>query len=140
MVLLSLAAVAELGGTVSSVQADQQRLNATRSVRQAQTYTVHEMRTPNQGVIHEFVTPAGKVFAVSYRGPILGESNALLGSYANQLAPALRTAHNGLHRGGPVHIELPGLTYHAIGHMRSYIVHAYLPDNIPQGVTAEELQ
>jgi hypothetical protein len=140
VLLLSLAAVAELGGTESSVQADQQRMNATRRVTQAQAYAIHEIRTPNEGVVREFVSPGGKVFAVTYRGHFLGESNALLGKYADQLAQAVKTVHNGQHRGGPVKVQLPGLVYHASGHMRSYVIHAYLPDGIPQGVTMEELQ
>lgn len=140
MLLLSFSAFAELGGSVASVQADQQRVNGTRSVTQAPAYAVHEIHTANNNVIREFVSPAGQVFAVSYRGHLLGESNGLLGSYASQIAVAMKTVHNGHHRGGPVNLVLPGLVYQATGHMRSYVVHAYLPGNIPQGVKLEELQ
>jgi hypothetical protein len=137
---LSLSATAELGGTTAGVQADQQRLNATRSVTQTAAYAVHEIHTPNNSVIREFVAPGGKVFAVSYRGQFVGESNALLGSYSPQIALAMKTVHNGKHRGGPVNIKVQGVVYHATGHLRSYIVRAYVPASVPQGVTVEELR
>lgn len=140
MLALSLSAMAELGGTTAGVQADQQRLNATRSVTQTAAYAVHEMHTPNNSVIREFVAPGGKVFAVTYRGQLLGESNALLGSYSAQIAQAAKTVHDGKHRGGPVNLEVQGVVYHATGHMRSYVVRAYLPASVPQGVTVEDLR
>ena len=140
VLLLSTCAMAELGGTETSVRADQQRLNGTRSVTQAQAYALHEIRTPENNVIHEYISPDGKVFAVSYTGKMLGESNAILSAYSRQIARAMVAVRNGKHRGGPVNIELPGLVYHATGHMRSYMIRAYLPDSVPQGVTVEALR
>jgi hypothetical protein len=140
MLTLCLGAQAELGGTESSVRADQQRLSGTRSVRQMPAYAVHEIRTRNNSVVREFVSADGKVFAVAFKGEALGESNALLGSYADQIAQALQSARGGKHRGGPVMIQTPGLVYQATGHMRSYVIHAYVPASLPQGVQAEELR
>jgi len=137
---LSISAIAELGGTVSTVETDQHRMSATRRVSQAQAYSVHEMRTANNSVIREYVSPQGKVFAVSYQGQFLGEANSLLAGYAQQIGAALKTTRNGQHRGGPVHVTLPGVIYHATGHMRSYVVYAYLTDSVPQGVNLGELQ
>lgn len=137
---LSLAATAELGGTESSVQADQQRLRGTRRVTQAQAYAMHEIRTPANGVIHEFVAPDGKVFAVTYRGQFPGESNGLLGSHSAQLMQAMKSAPGPRRIGGEIHLQMPGLTYHAVGHLRYYSMRAYLPESIPQGVALEEVR
>lgn len=139
-VLLSMSAFAELGGDVRSVQADQQRMNATRHVSATQAYSVHEIRTATSSVVREYVSPSGTVFAISYHGQFLGEGNQLLASYAQQVAPALQSVHKGQHRGGPVTVHLPNVVYHVSGHMRSYTVQAYLPGNVPQGVNLEELQ
>jgi hypothetical protein len=109
-------------------------------VSQTPAYAIHEMHTANQGVIREFVSPEGKVFAVAYHGQLLGESNALLGSYAPQIGRALAGSRAGKHRGGPVSVQLPGLVYEASGHMRSYVVHAYVTESVPQGVKVEELR
>jgi hypothetical protein len=140
VLLLSLSAVAELGGDVRSVQTDQQRMNATRRVNAMSAYSVHEIRTGTSGVAREYVSPDGKVFAIFYHGPFLGEGNQLLASYAQQIAPALQSVHKGQHRGGPITVRLPNLVYHLSGHMRSYTVRAYLPGSVPQGVNLEELQ
>jgi hypothetical protein len=138
--LLSISAMAELGGTLSTVQADQHRMSATRQVRQSAAYSVHEMRTATNSVIREYVSPQGKVFAVRYEGQFLGEANSLLAGYATPIGTAIKTTRSGLHRGGPVHVSLPGVEYHATGHMRSYVVYAVLTDSVPQGVNLGELQ
>lgn len=138
--LLSATAMAELGGNVRSVEADQQRMNATRRVSQSQLYSVHEIHTAANGLVREYVSPQGTVFAVSYHGQFLGEGNQLLAAYAQQIAPAMQSVRKGQHRGGPVTVRLPNVVYHAVGHMRSYTVQAYLPGSVPQGVNLEELQ
>jgi hypothetical protein len=140
LLALCFGAQAELGGTETSVQADQQRLNGTRNVSQMPAYAVHEIHTQNNSVIREFVGSDGKVFAVAYRGETLGDGNALLGSYRNQVAQALMASRGGKHRGGPVSLQLPGLMYEATGHMRAYVIHAYVPASIPRGVRVEELR
>lgn len=140
VLLLSLTAMAELGGSVASVRADQQRLNGTRTVKQTQAYAIHEIRTVNNGVIHEFVSPEGKVFAVTYQGRFPGESNGLLGTYATQLAEASKLAQGQKQVGGSVHLQLPGLTYHAMGHMRYFSMTAYVPEGVPKGVALEEIR
>lgn len=138
--LLASPAMAELGGTLSTVEADQHRMSATRQVHQSAAYSVHEMRTAANSLVREYVTPQGKVFAVRYEGQFLGEANGLLASYAKPIGTAMRAIRNGQHRGGPVHVSLPGVEYHAIGHMRSYIVYAVLTDSLPQGVKMGDLQ
>ena len=140
VVLFSVSAFAELGGTADSVKADQQRVQGVLRVSQTQAYAMHEIRTPNNGLIHEFISPAGKVFAVTYQGPFPGEANGLLGSYAPQIEQARKAATGQRHVGGTVHVAAPGLVYHAAGHMRYFSMKAYVPDAIPQGVAMEEIR
>ena len=140
MLLFPVAALGELGGTVSSVQADQQRLHGALRVSAAQAYALHEIRTASNGVVHEYVSADGKVFAVTYQGQFPGESNELLGAYGGQLAQAMHSAQRQRHVGGSVHIELPGLTYHAAGHMRYFSMRAFVPERVPQGVALEEIR
>ncbi len=75
-VLLSSAvacpAWAALGDDAGSIATDRQHLQAqAQAITSAAGYTVHEMRTPANTVVREFVSSAGRVFAVSWRGPIL---------------------------------------------------------------------
>lgn len=138
--LLTVPAFAELGGVEASIKADQARVQGTRTVMRGQAYAVHEIRTPNRSVLREFVSPAGKVFAVTYSGSSLGESNQLMGSYSAEIAVAMKSVHGGRHVGGPVILHMPGVVYEAVGHMRSYTVRAYVTDSVPEGVKLEEIR
>lgn len=138
--LVSLSAMAELGGTAATVDNDRVRVGGTRRVVQAQAYAMHEIRTANNGVIHEFVGPNGNVFAVTYVGQFPGESNGLLGKYSAQVTQAVQARPGGQPAGRSVHVEMPGLRYHAMGHLRYFSMRAVVPENVPAGVNVEEIQ
>jgi hypothetical protein len=140
LLVLSPSAKAELGGNESSVKTDQQKLRGAVRVQHAQSFAVHEIRTENNSVVREFVSPEGKVFAVAYQGASLGESNQVLGSYSVQLAQAIGKVHGGRHVGGPVVVHAGNMVYEASGHMRSYTVRAYVPESMPAGVALEEIR
>ncbi len=140
LLLLSASAVAELGGNESSVKADQQRLRGSLQVNRGQAYAVHEIRTDSNAVVREYVSTAGKVFGVVYHGPVIGESNQVLGSYSAQLSQAIKAARGGRHIGGPVIVRVGDIVYEASGHLRSYHVRAYFTSGVPQGVATEEIR
>ena len=64
MLALSLPALAALGGDVTSVQEDKTQMKGTLKTTQAAAFTVHEITAPGNTVIKEYVSPAGKVFAM----------------------------------------------------------------------------
>ncbi len=131
-------ALASLGGSVSSVQTDSVRMNASVSVAQNRSYAIHEMRSPAGTVVDEYVSPAGKVFAVSWHGQFAPDMQQILGAYFSQYTAALQAQP---HRYGhpPLNIQVPGLTVQTSGHMRSYFGRAYIPEQLPQGIAADEI-
>jgi hypothetical protein len=139
-----LPASASLGGNVDSVQADQAKMKADRRTSQANDkYTVHEITTPYGTIVREYVSPAGTVFGVAWRGPFLPDFQQIFGSYYEQFAQASqtqRTAQPRRSRNLPLAIEQPGLVVHSAGHMRAYSGHAYVPQLIPQNVDPKEIQ
>jgi hypothetical protein len=140
MLTLPLPALAALGGDVSSVQEDQAQMKGTLKTTEAQAYTVHEITTAGNTVVKEYVSPAGKVFAITWRGQFIPNMQQLLGTYFDQYAQAAkaqRESHPG-HR--PLNIQQPGLVFQNGGHMRSYVGRAYVPDMVPQGVNVDALQ
>lgn len=140
MFLLPLPALAALGGDVTSVHEDQAQMKGTLKTTQAAAYTVHEIKASAGTVVKEYVSPAGKVFAITWRGQFIPNMQQLLGTYYQQFADAAtaqREAHAG-HR--PVSIQQPGLVVQNGGHMRSYFGRAYVPAMLPQGVTTDEIQ
>ncbi|MGC2638032.1 MAG: DUF2844 domain-containing protein [Acidobacteriaceae bacterium] len=135
-----LPALAELGGTVNSVEADRVHMNASVRVTSANAYDVHEIAAPSGTVVDEYVSPAGKVFAVTWHGQFMPDLQQILGpAYFQQYASALaaREKHFG-HR--PLNIQQPGLVVQTGGHMRDYFGRAYVPSMLPEGVKADDIR
>ncbi len=140
MLALPLPALAALGGDVSSVQEDQAVMKGSLKTKQAEAYTIHEITAPGNTVVKEYVSPAGKVFAIVWHGQVIPNMQQLLGTYFDQYsqaAKAQRESHPG-HR--PLNIQQPGLVFQNGGHMRAYVGRAYVPDMVPQGVNVDALQ
>ena len=135
--LASSAALATLGGPVSSVEADRARMKAAVVTTTATTlYTVHAMQTEAGTTLREFANGDGIVFAVAWRGPFPPDLRQTLGSYFEQYRTAPR-AHKSGHALDSV--EQPGLVVHSSGHLRSFAGSAYVPQLVPAGVAIEQL-
>ena len=129
-------ASASLGGTQASVETDRLQVGATLRVLPSAAYTVHELQTPSGTVVREFVSPAGIVFGVAWHGPSMPDLRQVLGTYFDRYveASATRKAR------GPVAIEQPGLVVQSAGHPRAFVGRAYIPEALPQGVTADAIR
>lgn len=131
------AAHAYLGGTQASVQADgiawQAPAVATVHVSGGR-FTVFTHTTPEGVKVRQFASLTGLVFAVAWDGPVLPDMERLLGSqfplYQNALQQRKRS----------VRVDTPSLSLESGGMMRAFVGRAYLPDQLPVGVTAGELQ
>lgn len=136
---LALPAWASLGGNVNSVDADRAHMNARINVTQEANYSVHQMQSPGGTSVKEFVSPEGKVFAVSWQGQFPPQMQQILGAYFSQYEAALQSQpkHYG-HR--PLNIQQPGLVIQTGGHMRDYFGRAYIPDMVPAGVKADQIK
>lgn len=134
--ILCLSAAAELGGDVSTVQADQVRMKGALRITRGSAYDVHELQTGSGTTVREYVSPSGKIFAVSWQGPWLPNLQQLLGPYFADYT----AAQNHRQSRGPLVIHQPNLVVQSSGHMRSFIGRAYIPDLMPAGVRAEDIQ
>lgn len=132
-------ALAELGGNAASVAADRQHMMAQqRSTVAAPAYTVQEMQAPDGTVVREYVSSAGVVFAVTWKGPQAPDLQQLFGSkYFSQWQDAAKAQPL---RHGPQQIKQSDLVVESGGHMRSYVGRAYVPQLVPQGVPVDQLQ
>ena len=138
--LLPLPALAALGGDVASVHEDQAQMKGTLKTTQAEAYTLHEIKDSAGTVVKEYVSPAGKVFAVTWHGPFIPNMQQVLGTYFEQFAEAAKAQRESGPGHRPVNIRQPGLVFQNGGHMRSYFGKAYVPAMLPQGVTTDEIQ
>lgn len=128
---------ATLGGSAESVVTDQSKLHAKRAVVQRQDYTVHEITGDDGTLIREYVTPAGKVFGVSWTGPTIPDLTQLLGAYNAEFQTAMR-AKRGRRSSAAVHN--PDLVVESSGHMRAFHGRAFLNSMLPSGVTEDVVQ
>jgi hypothetical protein len=143
LLLLPFSAAASLGGDVTSVQTDQEKMRATKhTVQTNEKYTINEITTPYGTTVREYVSPTGKVFGVAWRGPFLPDFQQIFGAYYEgfaQAAQAQRAAQPRRSRNAPLVIEQPGLVVHSGGHTRAYSGQAYIPGMLPQNVNANDI-
>ncbi len=130
-------AMATLGGDEGSVQNDQVQMRARLRINRAQLFSVHEMTMDSGISVRQYVSPAGKVFAVAWDGPARPNLRQLLGSYFDRVSAAAQAPNR---RRGPLFIQEPGLVYQQGGHMRSLHGRAYIPELVPQGVTVDAIR
>lgn len=133
-------AFATLGGSLDSVQADRAHFKANIRITEGSVYTVHEFTTPSNVVVREYISPGGRVFGVSWRGPFIPDMQQLLGSYFQQYvmaAKAERERHVGR---SPLNIQLPGLVVQTGGHMGAYFGRAYDPELLPAGASPDDIR
>jgi hypothetical protein len=136
----AMPAWASLGGDEASVQADQLHMQGTRTTKVAASYTVHEIQAASGTVVKEYLSPEGTVFAVAWQGPWLPDLRQLLGSYFEQYRTAVQSRSGARLARKPVMIDQPGLVVQIGGHIRAFSGRAYLPEMLPTGVRAEDIQ
>ena len=84
--------------------------------------------------MRQFVSLTGLVFAVAWNGPLLPDMERLLGGHFQLYQNALQQ------RKRSVRVDTPSLSLESGGMMRAFVGRAYLPDQLPVGVKAVELQ
>jgi hypothetical protein len=140
MIALPLPSFASLGGDTTSVRADQEKMQGTLRTSSADSYTLHEIRTSTGVAVKEYLAPSGRVFAVSWRGPVHPDLRQLLGPYFDEYVQAIRQQREQRHGHGPLLIQHAGLVVQVSGHVRGFVGKAYVPQQMPAGVHAEDLQ
>jgi hypothetical protein len=135
---------AVLGGDVASVQADQLHMQGSLRTTVRASYTVHEIQNSGGIVVREYVssagTSAGKVFAIAWQGPWPPDMRQLLGNYFDPYIQAAKAQNAARVGRRPLMIEQPGFVVEMGGHPRSFFGRAYLPDQLPSGVSAEAIR
>jgi len=136
---LSSPAMAALGSSAGSVDTDRQQMHASalRSTSGG-TYTVHEYTLDSGTVVREYAQSSGMVFAVSWEGPVMPNLQQLLGS--EHFTTFTAAARSRGRSGGPMVLQQSGLVVRSTGHMRAFAGQAYLPGQLPQGVSIEDIR
>jgi hypothetical protein len=142
-------ACAELGGTPTppppgaTVRSLSPLVHAQSSVASATStaaYSVTQTTLASGDIVREYVSASGTVFGIAWRGPMMPDLPTLLGAYFTQYDSA-RVAQRAAQPGrGPLNVALPGLVVRSGGHMGAFSGQAYLPQSLPAGVSAADIQ
>jgi hypothetical protein len=130
-------ALATLGGDASSIDADRTHIKAqTGRSTPGASYTVQELDLPSGTVVHEYLSAAGKVFAVTWQGPSVPDLRTLLGDYFQPFVAGAAAGHHDHHH---VAVTQPDLVVRSGGHMRDFAGRAYVPSLLPPGFSPHDL-
>lgn len=134
LLLASTPGWAVLGEYANSVTSDQQRMHAQLQEQTRRGYSIRQLKAADGRTVKEYVSPAGMVFGVSWKGPTMPNLRQLLGSYFTQVQESAQSRRK---RGGPLVIKNKDFVLVSGGHMRAYQGMAYVPSLVPSNVSAE---
>jgi hypothetical protein len=140
MLALPFSLSASLGRDATSVREDLAKMQGTLRTSSGDSYTLHEIQTSTGVAVKEYVSPVGKVFAVTWKGPFHPDLRQLLGPYYDEYVQAIRTRRAQRSGHGPISIQHAGLVIQVSGHLRSFVGRAYLPQQMPAGMQAEDIR
>ena len=131
---------AELGGSISGVQADGAHMARQMASVTLGNYTRHDLTRGNGGMVREFTNAKGQVFAITWSGPGKPDLRTLLGHYFTTFQAAGsgigRTMHS-LRR--PPQVSQPDLQIQTGGHMGWFNGVALIPSLAPTGFATTSL-
>jgi len=129
--------LAALGQDASTVEADRMQMQAQRSITQSGSFSVHELQLPGATRVREYLNSSHRVFAIAWSGPSIPDLQQLLGAYFVRYQAAVRPLGRSRR---PVAMQETDLVIHTGGHPRAFFGVAYLPLQLPSGVSGEQIR
>lgn len=132
--VLCSAATAGLDGNLASVESDARFVGASSVASPLAGATLYTQQLSGGVTLRQYVSPAGKVFAVGWEGPVLPDFRRLLGEHYTRYSEALRQQNR------QVHIQRSDLVLEAGGMMRAFSGRAYLPTQLPPTLSGADIR
>jgi Protein of unknown function (DUF2844) len=136
--LAAAPAFAALGGDVASVQADGVHMKAAVRVTAANAVSIHEITDASGTLVREFVGTDGKVFALSWQGPVNPDLRQVLGIYYPQFTQAAAATTRRDHH--QLSVSQPGLVVQNSGRVRAFSGRAWVPGMLPQNFSVADIK
>jgi hypothetical protein len=125
---------ATLGGDRASVVANHEHLGGTRDAQALPVGERHDLQLASGILVREYLSPAGAVYAVTWRGSRVPNLRELLGPYFAELSR--RNARGGLHS---MTFTGDDVVVQSSGHGRTFAGRAWVPSLVPSGIHADGL-
>jgi hypothetical protein len=151
-------AQAALGGGSDSVEADRRAMHAPTNTPQSQRLAIEAAAAPSSSstsnasaaysvstlesgtiTVREFLTPQGTVFGVAWNGLTTPDLSQLLGSHYDEYQAEAAKSRSPGHRNSHA-VRTEKLVVEASGHMRDQRGRAYLPGEVPSGVSLDDIK
>ena len=130
---------ASLGADSSSVEADRAALGGQLSTAATPSGLQVRELTTHAGVhVKEYLSTQGKVFALSWQGPVRPDLRQMLGTYYARYAHAVTAPHTGGHR--HLAVRQPGLVVESNGRMRAFYGRAWDPALLPANFSVDDIR
>lgn len=113
---------------------------ALRQITGGNAFTVHEMQSASGIVVREYVSTAGTVFGVTWRGAAFPNLRQLLGPHFIRFQQEVDRLVRARKRRGPLNVDLGDVIVQSSGHPRSFTGRAYMPGLVPQGVGIDAIR
>jgi Protein of unknown function (DUF2844) len=102
-------------------------------------YQTLEVRLENGTVVKEFASVQGRIFAVSWSGPVLPDFSSLLGTHFPSFARGAEQSRATGAGQSTLNLNRDGLVMRSTGRMRSFEGYAYVPLLVPAGVEIDDV-
>ena len=139
----SSSAWAALGEYENSVATDQKEIHGEVRALSRQGYSIQEIKSGDQMVVREYVSPSGLVFGVAWHGLTMPNLQQLLGTYFAEFQQVRGTSAAGslqTSQRGPIVVRTDKLVVESGGHMRSFHGRAFAPGLFPPKISTEVVQ
>ena len=128
---------AALGGLPEQFDAASTVVEAKRSAA-GSAYLVRATTLDTGTLVREYLADGGRVFALSWEGPVLPDLRALLGKYFElMVAESARRPRAGRSHLG---VDVPEVVIHSGGRMRAFEGSAWIPAQLPAGFGDADLR
>ncbi len=137
LTMASTPAWAALGDNIASVETDAQVFRGQHTMVAKVGFNLHQITMQDGSVINEYVSPAGTVFGVSWKGHHIPDFHQLLGTYLTNMQQGQRT--NVIPRRG-VTIVGTDFMLTSFGRMMNFQGRAWAPSLMPSNLTPAVVQ
>jgi len=137
LMMASTPAWAALGNNAASVDADAQAFGGQHAIVAKAGFNLHQITLQDGSTVNEYVSPAGTVFAISWKSHFMPNLNQLLGSYISNLQQGQRTQWI---RRRAITIQGDNFVFTSFGRMGSFQGRVLVPSLLPANITAAVVQ
>jgi len=137
LLALTTPSFARLGEPETLIKAEATQLGASLLEERTATHKIVTLDTPAELRIRQWVNAQGRVFAITWAGPVMPDLAQLLGRHYTAFREAAERGHS---TRSAVRLDTPEVVIESAGRMRAFRGRAFCPPMLPAGVRPEDIR